>query len=456
MKKTQSKILFILVLFISIFILINFISCQSDYEKIIEQQELAAKKITEESATLPKANETKPPDTTIPESTEPIFTIESKLNELESKYSLDFKNKMESIVDKTYLDALLRNVEALKSLSNFYDLQKFDNIIERKYSTDFLNILNKSIEPLTQERKNIYIDMVQDENNLKAVCINFIANDEMPSVEVGLVSIPYKIHGIETINISNAYAASEKSKLFDKYFFGENGVIEKESKFYTFLKETMKEVDCAGFTKKQFLDLLKKQLQREDVGTYYINFIADSASLSGGVLIKAKENPKYESLYMDELFLVINKYAKGKIINIYKGTCYGTEDLKLIKNNNLLSKYIKFRNVVVATSSSVYMTDFTTSILLACADPNTKSIERYNIATFNEIVDISNGLNGTEYDETSLGKAVVYYLIDGYKSILFYDGVNDLDPHRITNTDIKDNFAPLIVLTPGQSDYFTD
>jgi len=119
--------------------------------------------------------------------------IQLKLDEIGNKYSLELKKKLESIEDENYIKAIIDNDDVLESCSDFLEWKRFDDIIFKNYSIDFLILLDETVKPLDESKRDLYINLVIDERNDKALNITLLTCDSLPDSSAAMMNIPLKL-----------------------------------------------------------------------------------------------------------------------------------------------------------------------------------------------------------------------------------------------------------------------
>jgi len=399
--------------------------------------------------------------------------IQLKLDEIGNKYSLELKKKLESIEDENYIKAIIDNDVVLESCSDFLEWKRFDDIIFKNYSIDFLILLDETVKPLDESKRDLYINLVIDERNDKALNITLLTCDSLPDSSAAMMNIPFYIHEIETVTLSNCDIQHEMNYQDTRFVEGEYPMA-KGSDFHNLFLECYNSIEKVEYNKKEFLDYLSEQLERKDIGTYYINIIGHS----GGTSIAVEPIGGFsEGLYPKEIMEIINENAKNKIINLNIAGCSTNKILDIITGNNLMSEDVEYNNILGNSYVPIAWYDPQHPYILASIDRELGFLDRSEMATFDELVSFGKGEDAVSYwhgtcsskQRGTYNCSSAFYDWLGPPEYPYYEEIegvtvntqyiicidySEYDPKRITNTNINNNFASLIVITPGKEGFF--
>lgn len=166
-----------------------------------------------ETAEVEKSQEKLPEDTGIGDSD----PVQEKLNRIENKYSTDLRNKIETITDLKYRQAILNDDEVLEAINFFNEMGYLDILLDKKISLSEFGFV-KLYEILKPYDKGViadYIKNVTAPENDNAVA--FIVSNNVEDIATGFSAFIADSHNIPFIIISykdgSAYDSGADSTL---------------------------------------------------------------------------------------------------------------------------------------------------------------------------------------------------------------------------------------------------
>ena len=310
-----------------------------------------------------KAQEAKPyetkPNNSVTETTQQE-TVETKeeidlLEQIATKYSQEFASKLETIKDKTYLDAIIDNNEVLTSMNFFFKTNQIDKLLELKPNFKSWNDLYGILNGRRDEIINQYIDeSIEYSGKMEALILDLGGGMEQDSAFFKYVldnkmNIPSKI-------ISN------KS---DKELYGAFDIIYSEFTNYNeFIKPIINQIlngeDNIKLNqdKKTVLNDIERLIKNKSNKLDCLIITAFYDTVKKSLLIKTPLADSYIS--PEELGNVINNsYIPEKELFFITNFCYNKDFI----NDMGLKSEIK-ATFLSPGASKIYSTDLSTSLFV--------------------------------------------------------------------------------------------
>lgn len=375
------------------------------------------------------------PETTATETLDPI---KEKLNRIETQYSAALRNKIESISDEKYRQAILNDDKVIEAINFFNSYGYADLLLSKKIVLqDFGFVkLYDILKNYDKETIDDYIKNVTDPRNDNAIA--FIVTNNIEDISTG-----FSAFIADSYNIPYFIISYKDGSVFDR---GTNLTLDqidedwKTKGIYPYLSPFVEELNNSRIygetenikidkTKEEILDYFKELLKKYNCIYFFSNGHEKNSSL---ILYSSK---KIEKLSSFELYKAITS-TQGKIIFKRIGNnCGDGFDINL---NSYLAKEDNISFSLLSSSKGKKL-NMSPNILDAIAF--SMKYSEADLVTMEELKKLGQGEEklGT-YVQNKRSIDFFETSIPGYLMELDSGGPADFDPELRTNTNDKSIF----------------
>jgi hypothetical protein len=376
------------------------------------------------------------PETTVVQIIDPL---EEKLNKVEIKYSAHLREKIESVSDEKYRQAILNDDEAIEAI-NFFDYHDHaDLLLDKKISLQefgfvkLYDILKNYDEEIIED----YIKNVTDPRNDNAIA--FIVTNNIEDIATG-----FSTFIAHSFNLPYFIISYKDGSVFDP---GTNLTLDeidgdwKTKGIYPYLSPFIEELDDARTygetenlkidkTKEEILDYLKELLKQYSCIYFFSNGHENSSSF---LILYSSEG--IEELSSFELYETISTLQKNNIFKRIGNNCGDGFDIEL---NSYLAKEDNISFSLLSSSKGRKL-NMSPNILDAIAF--SMKYSEADLVTIEELKKLGKGEGRKEtymFNKRSVDSFETN--IPDYRMELDSGGPADFEPELRTNTEDKSIF----------------
>ncbi len=268
--------------------------------------------------------------------------VQKKLYKVENQYSLEFRQKLESIEDKEYKGEILDDDDVVEAVAFFYKHNNLDILIEKQISLDSIIKLYNILDGQKEETINDYINNVTDPRNDNSIA--FILQSNLLDWDVALsayiaktFNIPYFIISYKDGSYMNPNGNPLKMTLDDE----DNDKIlnhpmyQQISNIFEELNQARETGDTDSIkidkTKEEILNYFEEILSSYDQVYFFINTHAVNSLIIYSSLGK-------EYIYPQDIYNRLKMIDKKIHFKMIGGHCYDSFEEQLeqrLANSNI-------------------------------------------------------------------------------------------------------------------------
>jgi len=370
---------------------------------------------------------------------ETINPLEEKLNQVEIQYSAVLRNKIESVSDEKYRQAILNDDEAIEAINFFNNHGYSDLLLNKKIALQEFGLI-KLYDILKNYDKEIiedYIKNVTDPRNDKAIA--FIVTNNIEDIATG-----FSAFIAHSYNLPYFIISYKDGSAFDP---GTNLTLDqideewKTKGIYPYLSPFIEELNNSRTygetenikidkTKEEILDYLKKLLKQYSCIYFFSNGHENSSSF---LILYSSEG--IEKLSSFELYEAINTIQGNIIFKRIGNNCGDGFDIDL---NSYLAKEDNISFSLLSSSKDRKL-NMSPNILDAIAF--SMKYTEADLVTIEELKKLGKGEEKVEtYVQNKRSIDSFETSIPDYKMELDSGGPADFEPELRTNTEDKSIF----------------
>jgi hypothetical protein len=415
-----------IILIISFIIILS--SCKAATENKVET--------SSETTLVAKATQERFSETSVVETLDPI---KEKLNRIETQYSAELRNKIGTISNEKYKEAILNDDRAIEAINFFNDLGYADLLLDKKIALqDFGFVkLYEILNNYDKETIDDYIKNVTDPRNDNAIA--FIVTNNIEDIATGFSAFIANSHNLPYFIISY-----KDGSVFDS---GTNLTLDQIDEdwttkgIYPYLSPFMEELNNARTygekenvktdkTKEEILGYFKELLKQYNCIYFFSNGHENSSSYL--ILYSSKKIEKLSSL---ELYKSIIPIQGNIIFKRIGNNCGDGFDVSL---NSYLAKEDNISFSLLSSSRGKKL-NMSPNILDAMAF--SMKYSEADLVTMEELKKLGQG-EGKSGTYVQNKRSIDFFKtgIPGYHMDLDSGGPADFDPELRTNTNDKSIF----------------
>ena len=368
-----------------------------------------------------------------------VNPLEDKLNQVELQYSAVLRNKIESVSDEEYRQAILNDDEAIDAINFFNEYGYADLLLDKKIALEEFGFvkLYEILKPYDKETIDDYIKNVTDPRNDKAIA--FIVTNNIEDIATGFSAFIAHSYNLPYFIISYKDGAA-----FDP---GTNLTLDqidedwKTKGIYPYLSPFIEELNNSRAygetenikidkTKEEILGYFKELLKQYGCIYFFSNGHENSSSFL--ILYSSKKIEKLSSL---ELYETINTIQGNIIFKRIGNNCGDGFDIDL---NSYLAKE---DNISFSLLSSSKGTELNMSPNILDAIAFSMKYSEADLVTIEELKKLGTGEEKVEtYVQNKRSIDSFETSIPDYKMELDSGGPADFEPELRTNTKDRSIF----------------
>lgn len=368
---------------------------------------------------------------------ETLDPIKEKLNLVETRYSVTLRNKIESISDTKYKEAILNDDEAIEAINFLNNYNHLDLLLNKKLALKefgFVKLYN-ILKDYDKETIDDYIKNVTDPRNDNAIA--FIISNNVEDISTG-----FSAFIAHSYNVPYFIISYKDGSVFDpatNLTLDQEDEVWKTRGIYPYLSSFMEELNSARAhgetenikidkTKEEILDYFKKLSKQHNC----IYFFSNGHEKNSSLILYSSE--KVQEISSFELYKTINDIEENIIFKRIGNNCGDGFDIEL---NSYLDKSDDISFSLL--SSSRNKKSMSPNVLDAIAF--SMDYLKIDLVTIEELKKLGQG-EGKTGTGIQNKRSIDFFETDipGYVMELDSGGPADFDPELRTNINDKSIF----------------